>query len=125
MRRLTALRLLALLLLAVLPFHAWAAAVAAVAAGAFLALGCGLIFLTGQESFILGWLAGPTAAARLLRNVLPIIALALLLQGFFINRAADAVGINKALLSAALTLVIMGLTAVLTIRAAKCTCCAR
>jgi len=86
---------------------------AATTAVGFLSAGFGLVLMAGPESFILRRLSGPSARARLLRGILPVIVLAILLQGLLGTRLAEAFAINKALLSAILTLAFIAVSAVI------------
>ncbi len=92
---------------------------AATTAAAFLALGFGLTIMAGPEAFILRGLAGPSASARLLRALLPVIVLAILLQGLLGTRLAGVFDVNKALLSAILTLAVMAFTALIVVRSTR------
>ena len=92
---------------------------AATTAAAFLALGFGLTIMAGPETFITRGLAGPSASARLLRGLLPVIVLAILLQGLLSTRLAGVFDLNQALLSAILTLAVMAFTALIVVRSTR------
>lgn len=92
---------------------------AATTAAAFLALGCGLTILAGPESFIVRRLTGPAASAGLLRGILPVVVLAILLQGLLGTRLSGVLDINQALLSAILALAFMAATVLVVVRATR------
>ncbi len=92
---------------------------AATTAGGFLFLGLGLMAAAGKDSFLAQGLSGPSASARLLRGILPVIVLAILLEGLLGTRLGDVSGVNKALLSAVLTLASMAVTVVIVVRIAR------
>jgi PAS domain S-box-containing protein len=92
---------------------------AATTAGAFLFLGLGLMAAAGKDSFLARGLSGPSASARLLRGILPVIVLAILLEGLLDTRLGDVSGVNTALLSAVLTLTSMAVTVVIVVRIAR------
>lgn len=89
---------------------------AATTAAGFLSAGFGLILMAGPESFIMRRLSGPSVRARLLRGILPVIVLAILFQGLLGTRLAEAFAINKALLSAILTLAFIAVSAAIVTR---------
>ena len=92
---------------------------AATTSGAFFFLGLGLAATAGRETRILSALSGPSASARLLRAILPIIVLAILLEGLLGTRLADAFNVNAALLAAVLTLFFIAVTVVVVVRTAR------
>ncbi len=95
------------------------APLAATTAAAFLFLGLGVTAASGKEAIVVRELSGPSARARLLRGILPVIVLAILLDGLLGARLADAVDVNRALLSAGLTLAFMAVTIVVIVRIAR------
>jgi len=92
---------------------------AATTAGAFLFLGIGLTAAAGRDSFLVREVSGPMASARLLRSILPIIVLAILLEGLLAARLGAGFRANAALLSALLTLIFMAITVVVIVRIAR------
>ncbi len=91
---------------------------AANTAAAFIFLGLGLTAAAGKDSVLMRELSGPSASARLLRGILPIIVLAILLQGLLGTRLAHVLNVNQALLSASLMLVLLAVTVVIVVRIA-------
>ncbi len=91
---------------------------AANTAAAFIFLGLGLTAAAGEDSVLMRELSGPSARARLLRGILPIIVLAILLQGLLDTRLARVFKVNQALLSAMLMLVLLTVTVVIVVRIA-------
>ncbi|MBP1660597.1 MAG: multi-sensor hybrid histidine kinase, partial [Candidatus Aminicenantes bacterium] len=89
---------------------------AANTAAAFIFLGLGLTAAAGEDSVLMRELSGPSARARLLRGILPIIVLAILLQGLLDTRLARVFKINQALLSAILMLALLVATVVIVVR---------
>lgn len=91
---------------------------AANTAAAFIFLGLGLTAAAGRDSVLMRELSGPSASARMLRGILPIIVLAILLQGLLGTRLAHVLNVNQALLSAILMLVLSAVTVVIVVRIA-------
>ncbi len=92
---------------------------AATTSGAFFFLGLGVVATAGRETRVARALSGPSGGARLLRGILPIIVLAILLEGILVTRLAGVLGVNQALVSAVLTLVFMSVTVVIVVRIAR------
>lgn len=92
---------------------------AATTSAAFLFIGLGLTAAAGKDTVFARELSGPSASARLLRAILPIIVLAILLDGLLGTWLADLIAVNRALLSAILTLASMALTVIVVIRVAR------
>ena len=92
---------------------------AATTAGAFLFLGLGLTAAAGRETVLVRELSGSSASARLLRGILPIIVLAILIEGLLGTSLARALDINTALLSALLTIAVVSATVVIVVRIAR------
>jgi PAS domain S-box-containing protein len=92
---------------------------AATTAAAFLFLGLGLTAAAGKKTFLMRELSGPSASARLLRGILPVIVLAIVIDGVLGTRLADVFGVNRALLSAVLTLASMAVAVVMVVRIAR------
>ena len=89
---------------------------AANTAAAFVFLGLGLTVAAGEDSVLMRELSGPSASARLLRGILPIIVLAILLQGLLDTRLARVFKVNQALLSAILMLALLAVSVVIVVR---------
>jgi PAS domain S-box-containing protein len=92
---------------------------AATTSTAFLVLGLGLTAAAGKDTVLARELSGPSASARLLRSILPIIVLAILLDGLLDAWLADVIAVNRAFLSAILTLASMVVIVIVVIRVAR------
>jgi len=83
---------------------------AALTAIGFILLGCTLVLLAGRQSILLRPFLGTLAYARLLRVLLPLIVLAILLQGFADKLITQGLNINVVLVTALLSLFFAVLT---------------
>jgi PAS domain S-box-containing protein len=92
---------------------------AATSAAAFLFLGCGLVAMTGADSPFVRPFAGPTANARLLRRILPIIVMVILVDNLLGFKFIRISRIPQALFSALLTLIAIVLIILVVLRTTK------
>ena len=83
---------------------------------AFFCLGCALIALANEKTFLITHFIGQTANARILRAILPIVVLGILVEGFLDVTLVRHFEINSALLVALLTLFMVMITIVIVIR---------
>jgi sigma-B regulation protein RsbU (phosphoserine phosphatase) len=77
----------------------------------FLLLGCGLMAIAGTDSIFIRPFIGSSANIKLIRVLLPLVVLAILIQGFLYEKLFTVLGINQALFSAMLSLIFAAITA--------------
>ena len=77
----------------------------------FLLLGCGLMAIAGTEGIFIRSFMGSSANIKLIRVLLPLVILAILIQGFLYEKLFTVLGINQALFSALLSLIFAAITA--------------
>jgi PAS domain S-box-containing protein len=81
----------------------------------FLLLGCGLVVMAGAGNVFLRRFTGETASAKLIRAIVPIIIMAIFLQGFLCTTIVRHLDINEALVSALLTLIFIIVTTIVVV----------
>jgi len=84
----------------------------------FLILGCGLVAIAGPKMFFTRVFIGSSASARMLQVLVPLIVIAILIEGYFNEVFAKTFDINHALLSAVLSLFFAIVTGVLVVQIA-------
>lgn len=85
----------------------------------FLILGCGLVAIAGPKMFFMQPFVGSSASARMFQVLVPLIVIAILIEGYLNEVFAKAFEINQALLSAVLSLVFAIVTGVLVVQIAR------
>jgi len=80
-------------------------------AAGFLLLGVGTLLVAGPESLPLRALTGPSTQARLMRAFLPLTVFAVLIQHTATHFLGSVVGVNDALISAALVILVVAIVA--------------
>jgi PAS domain S-box-containing protein len=85
----------------------------------FLILGCGLVAIAGPKMFFIRPFVGSSASARMLQVLVPLVVIAILIEGYLNEVFAKAFDINQALLSAVLSLVFAIVTGVLVVQIAR------
>jgi two-component system, cell cycle sensor histidine kinase and response regulator CckA len=92
---------------------------AATTAVGFFMLGCGLAAVSGPEVFFIRPFIGVSASARMLKVVVPLIVIAVLIEGYSTEAFAKVFDINHALLSALISLFFALVTSVLVVQIAR------
>ena len=77
----------------------------------FMFLGVGIIALADRQSSIYRHFSGHTARGRLMRSILPLVAFAILLEGYLHMKLMARPDINQASVSAAITMAFVFITA--------------
>jgi PAS domain S-box/PAS domain S-box len=85
----------------------------------FLILGCGLVAIAGPKIFFIRTFVGSSASARMLQVLVPLVVIAILIEGYLNEVFAKAFDINQALLSAVLSLIFAIVTGVLVVQIAR------
>ncbi len=85
----------------------------------FLILGCGLVAIAGLKMFFIRPFVGSSASARMLQVLVPLVVIAILIEGYLNEVFAKALDINQALLSAVLSLVFAIVTGLLVVQIAR------
>ncbi|MBN1397682.1 MAG: PAS domain-containing protein [Bacteroidetes bacterium] len=86
---------------------------------AFLILGCGLIASAGPKLFLMKPFVGSSASARMLQVTVPLIVIAIIVEGYLNEVSAKVFGINQALMSALLIIVFSLVTGILVVQIAR------
>ena len=85
----------------------------------FLILGCGLVASAGPKMFFIRPFIGSSASARMLQVLVPLVVIAILVEGYLNEVFAKAFDFNQALLSAVLSLVFAIVTGILVVQIAR------
>jgi len=85
----------------------------------FLILGCGLVEAAGPEMFFIRPFVGTSASAKLLQVTVPLIVIAIIVEGYLNEVSAKVFGINQALISAVLIIVFSIVTGILVVQIAR------
>jgi PAS domain S-box-containing protein len=85
----------------------------------FLILGCGLVAIAGPKVFFIRPFVGSSASARMFQVLVPLIVMAILIEGYLNEVFAKAFDINQALISAVLSLVFAIVTGILVVQIAR------
>jgi two-component system, cell cycle sensor histidine kinase and response regulator CckA len=85
----------------------------------FLILGCGLVAIAGPKMFFIRHFIGSSASARMLQVLVPLVVIAILIEGYLNEVFVKVFDINQALLSAILSLVFAIVTGVLIVQIAR------
>ena len=85
----------------------------------FLLLGCGLMSIAGPKSIFVRLFVGSLANARLLRFLIPLIVMAILVQGLMDEMIARIFNINVVLVTALLSLIFATITASVVIQLSR------
>lgn len=91
----------------------------AVSAVGFLILGCGLVAAAGPKMFFIKPFVGSSASAKMLQVTVPLIVIAIIVEGYLNEVSAKAFGINQALISAVLVIVFSIVTGILVVQIAR------
>jgi two-component system, cell cycle sensor histidine kinase and response regulator CckA len=85
----------------------------------FFILGCGLVEAAGPEMFFIRPFAGTSASAKMLQVTVPLIVIAIIVEGYLNEVSAKVFGINQALMSAVLIIVFSIVTGILVVQIAR------
>ena len=85
----------------------------------FMILGCGLVAIAGPKMFFIRPFVGSSASARMLQVLVPLVVIAILIEGYLNEVFVKVFDINQALLSAVLSLVFAIVTGVLIVQIAR------
>jgi PAS domain S-box-containing protein len=85
----------------------------------FLILGFGLVAIAGPTMFFIQPFIGSSASARMLQVLVPLVVIAILIEGYLNEVFVKVFDINQALLSAVLSLVFATVTGVLIVQIAR------
>jgi PAS domain-containing protein len=85
----------------------------------FLILGCGLVAISGPKMFLIRPFLGSSASASMLQVLVPLVVIAILIEGYLNEVFVKVFDINQALLSAVLSLVFAIVTGVLIVQIAR------